>query len=46
MYVTDPPGNTGNEVTSWLETCTLPYSQQALCTAVLNDFVARYKDGD
>jgi serine/threonine protein kinase len=45
-YVTDPPGSTGSEVTSWLETCTLPYGQQALCTAVLNDFVARYKNGD
>ena len=44
-FVTDPPGSTGNTVTSWLETCTLPYSQQALCTAVLNDFVARYKNG-
>jgi hypothetical protein len=43
-FVTDPPGSTGNTVTSWLETCTLPYSQQALCTAVLNDFVARYKN--
>jgi serine/threonine protein kinase len=44
-YVIDPPGSEGNYVTSWLETCTLPYSQQALCTAVLNDFVARYKNG-
>jgi hypothetical protein len=45
-YVTDPPGSTGNDVTSWLETCTLPYSQQALCTAVLNDFVVKYRNGD
>jgi hypothetical protein len=45
-YVMDPPGSEGNYVTSWLETCTLPYSQHALCTAVLNDFVARYKNGD
>jgi serine/threonine protein kinase len=45
-YVTDPPGSDGHYVTSWLETCTLPYGQQALCTAVLNDFVARYKNGD
>ncbi len=44
-YVMDPPGSEGNTVTSWLETCTLPYSQQTLCTAVLNDFVARYKGG-
>lgn len=27
---------------SWLETCTLPYSQHALCTAVLNTFVSWY----
>ena len=44
-YVMNPPGSVGNSVTSWLETCTLPYSQHALCTAVLNDFVARYKNG-
>ena len=44
-YVMNPPGSVGNTVTSWLETCTLPYSQHALCTSVLNDFVARYKNG-
>jgi serine/threonine protein kinase len=44
-YVIGPPGSNANYVTSWLETCTLPYSQQTLCTAVLNDFVARYKNG-
>ena len=44
-YVIDPPGSQGNYRTSWLETCTLPYSQHALCTAVFNDFVARYKNG-
>jgi serine/threonine protein kinase len=44
-YVIDPPGSQGNYRTSWLETCTLPYGQQAICTAVLNDFVARYKNG-
>ena len=44
-YVIGPPGSNANYVTSWLETCTLPYSQQALCTAVLNDFVSRYKNG-
>ena len=43
-YVMGPPGSEGNSVSSWLETCTLPYSEQALCTAVLNDFVARCKD--
>lgn len=40
----DPTGSTGGGWSSWLETCTLPYSQQALCTAVLNDFASRYKD--
>ena len=44
-YVMYRPGSVGNTVTSWLETCTLPYSQHALCTSVLNDFVARYKSG-
>jgi len=32
----------GNENGSWLDTCTLPYSQQALCTAVLNAFIVSY----
>ena len=36
----------GTFYSSWFETCTLPYSQQALCTAVLNDFVSRYKSAD
>jgi hypothetical protein len=27
---------------SWVDTCTLPDSRHALCTAALNDFVARY----
>lgn len=27
---------------SWLETCTLPASQKATCTAILNNFVASY----
>jgi hypothetical protein len=38
------PGSSGRLTSSWLETCTLPYSQQRLCTAVLNDFAARYKN--
>lgn len=32
----------GSTDSSWLDTCTLPYSQQALCTAVLNTFVDWY----
>jgi len=43
-YTQNPQGSVGNVVDSWFETCTLPDSQQALCTAVLNDFVARYKN--
>lgn len=43
-YTHDPAGSSGDFWSSWLETCTLPYSQQALCTAVLNDFASRYKD--
>jgi serine/threonine protein kinase len=43
-YTQDPAGSTGNFTSSWFETCTLPYSQQALCTAVLNDFASRYKE--
>jgi hypothetical protein len=43
-YTNDPAESTGNFWSSWFETCTLPYSQQALCTAVLNDFASRYKD--
>jgi hypothetical protein len=27
---------------SWIDTCTLPVADRALCTTVLNDFVARY----
>jgi hypothetical protein len=27
---------------SWFETCTVPDSQRALCTAVLNSFVSSY----
>jgi serine/threonine protein kinase len=38
------PGTSGSLTSSWFETCTLPYGQQALCTAVLNDFASRYKD--
>ena len=34
--------HSGNENGSWLDTCTLPYSQQALCTAVLNNFATTY----
>ena len=34
--------HSGNENGSWLDTCTLPYSQQALCTAVLNNFAIAY----
>jgi serine/threonine protein kinase len=43
-YTQDPAGSTGNFRSSWLETCTLPFSQQTLCTGVLNDFASRYKD--
>jgi serine/threonine protein kinase len=43
-FTHDPAGSSGNYWSSWLETCTLPYSQQALCTAVLNDFASRYRD--
>ncbi len=32
----------GNENGSWLDTCTLPASQQTLCTMALNTFVAWY----
>ncbi len=32
----------GNESGRWLETCTLPADAHSTCTAVLNDFVARY----
>jgi hypothetical protein len=32
----------GDENGSWVETCTLPYSEQPLCTAVLNNFVGAY----
>ena len=41
-YTHDPAGSTGNFWSSYLETCTLPYSQQTTCTAVLNDFASRY----
>ena len=34
--------HSGDTNGSWLDTCTLPYSQQALCTAVLNNFVLNY----
>lgn len=34
--------HSGNDNGSWLDTCTLPYSQQALCTAVLNNFAQTY----
>jgi hypothetical protein len=34
--------HSGDENGSWIETCTLPYSQQALCTAVLNNFAQNY----
>jgi serine/threonine protein kinase len=43
-YTQDPAGSTGNFWSSYFETCTLPYGQQTLCTAVLNDFASRYKD--
>jgi hypothetical protein len=34
--------HSGDDNGSWLDTCTLPYSQQALCTAVLNNFATTY----
>ena len=34
----------GNNNGSYLETCTLPDNVHTTCTAVLNDFVARYRD--
>jgi serine/threonine protein kinase len=43
-YTQNPAGSTGSFRSSWFETCTLPYSQQTMCTAVLNDFASRYKD--
>jgi hypothetical protein len=43
-YTHDPIGSTGDLWSSWFETCTLPYSQQALCMGVLNDFASRYRD--
>lgn len=43
-FTQDPAGSSGIYWSSWLETCTLRYSQQRLCTAVLNDFASRYKD--
>lgn len=42
-YTQDPSGQDPNYWSEWRETCILPYSQQTLCTAVLNDFVSRYK---
>jgi hypothetical protein len=44
-YVTTPEGSAAF-TSSWFETCTLPYSQQALCTAVLNDFITGNPDSD
>ncbi len=43
-YTHDPGGSSGDFWSSWLETCTLPTNQHALCTTVLNDFASRYKD--
>ena len=34
----------GNNNGSYLETCTLPDNAHTTCTALLNDFVARYRD--
>jgi hypothetical protein len=34
--------SSGQLVTSWMETCLLPPSQQSLCTATLDDFVSAY----
>lgn len=34
--------HSGNNNGSWIDTCTLPDNEQALCTAVLNNFVAAY----
>lgn len=34
--------HSGDDNGSWLDTCTLPYSQRALCTAVLNNFAQMY----
>jgi hypothetical protein len=35
----------GNYDGSYIETCTLPDSVHTTCTAILNDFVARYPEG-
>jgi serine/threonine protein kinase len=43
-FTQDPADSTGTFYSSYSETCTLPYGQQRLCTAVLNDFASRYKD--
>jgi hypothetical protein len=32
----------GNQFGSWLDTCTLPGAERALCTTVLNNFVSQY----
>lgn len=34
----------GKDVPSYIETCTLPDGLHSICTAILNDFVARYGD--
>ena len=33
----------GNDDGSWIETCTLPDNVHSTCTAILNDFLARYR---
>jgi len=32
----------GDQNGSWMETCTLPSAEKALCTAVLDNFVSAY----
>jgi len=34
--------HSGNDNGSWLDTCTVPANDHALCTAILNQFVDWY----
>jgi hypothetical protein len=44
LTYTEHQGQSGTSVSSWLETCTLPNTEKGICTAVLNDFITRYKN--
>jgi hypothetical protein len=43
-YTNGAAGSSGDQWSSWFETCMLSSSQRALCTAVLSDFVSRYRN--